>query len=372
MRLFVFILTFAPMTTEKDILNALSHVIEPDLKKDLVYLNMVKDIVCNGNEIGFTIVLTTPACPLKEKIENDCIAAIHEHVSPEAKVTVTMTANVSSNRQDKFVLPGVRNIIAVMSGKGGVGKSTVACNLAISLSRTGAKVGVLDADIYGPSQAMMFGLKGEQPFMEEINGKSYMIPLENHGVKVMSIAFLLKPDQAVAWRGPMVSSALKQFLNDVSWGELDYLIIDMPPGTGDIHLTLLQTAPLTGVVMVTTPQEIALADALKAVTMLTMTQNKVPVLGVVENMAWFTPAELPENKYYLFGKGAGQKLADACNSKVIVQVPVFMDVMQGADEGIPASLKDNTLYGTVYHELAQSIAQEIAIRNAQPEPAAQS
>ena len=284
------------MISDKDVLRALTHVMEPDLHKDLVTLNMVKDIVVDGKKVGFTIVLTTPACPLKEKIEQDCITAIHAHVQADAEVTVTMTANVSSNRMDKLVLPGVKNIVAVMSGKGGVGKSTAAANLAVALTQSGARVGLLDADIYGPSQAIMFGLQGEQPYMEEINGKSYMIPLEQHGVKVISIAFLVKPGQAVVWRGPMVSSAFKQLVNDVHWGDLDYLILDMPPGTGDIHLTLLQTVPLTGVLMVTTPQDVALADAQKAGYMLQMMPNRIPVLGVVENMAWFTPAELPQNK----------------------------------------------------------------------------
>ena len=277
------------MITEKEILHALSYVQEPDLHKDLVSLNMIKDIEINDLSVEFTVVLTTPACPLKEKIETDCVAAIHQYVNDKAIVKVNMISNVSSNRQDKFVLPGVRNIVAVISGKGGVGKSTVASNLAIALSQTGARIGLLDADIYGPSQALMFGLNGQQPYLEDVGGKSMMIPLENYGVKVMSVAFLLKPDQAVAWRGPLVSSALKQFISDVSWGDLDYLIVDMPPGTGDVHLTLLQTTPLTGVVVVTTPQEVALADAQKAVAMLSMIPVKIPVLGVVENMSWFTP-----------------------------------------------------------------------------------
>jgi ATP-binding protein involved in chromosome partitioning len=352
------------MITEKQVLFALSHVQEPDLKKDLVTLNMIKDIKIEGNHIQFTIVLTTPACPLKDKMKDDSIAAIHAHVSADATIQVDFTANVSTNRSDKFVLPGVRNIIAIMSGKGGVGKSTVASNLAIALAQTGAKVGLLDADIYGPSQAVMFGLEGQQPFMEDVNGKSFIVPLESHGVKLISIAFLLRPDQAVAWRGPMVSSALKQFVSEVSWGELDYLILDMPPGTGDIHLTLLQTVPLTGVVMVTTPQQVALADAQKGALLLGMMPSKIPMLGVVENMAWFTPAELPNNRYPIFGKGAGEQLAKQFGAPLLAQIPLYMEIMEGADTGKPAALQQNTPYGEIYTQLAQAVAQQIAIKNA--------
>lgn len=357
------------MLNEKEVLKALAHVQEPDLGKDLVSLNMIRDIKISGDELEFTVMLTTPACPLKEKIEKDCIEAIHRHISPGIKVSVLMSANVSSHRQDKFVLPGVRNIIAIASGKGGVGKSTVASNIAAALARSGAKVGLLDADIYGPSQAIMFGVQDEQPFMEEKEGKSYIIPVEKYGVKVMSIAFLMRADQAVAWRGPMVSSALKQFINDVSWGELDYLLLDLPPGTGDIHLTMLQTVPLTGVVLVTTPQQVALADARKAAIMLGMTAVKVPILGVVENMAWFTPLELPENKYRIFGEGAGQALAEEFHTTVLGQVPLFMDVMQGAEQGKPAALEANSAYGKVYTDLAEQVARQVAILNAQNEKA---
>lgn len=352
------------MISEKDIRFALSHVQEPDLKKDLVTLNMIQDIQINGNAVRFTIVLTTPACPLKDKMRDDSIAAIHTHVSPDVQVDIAFTANVSTNRSDKFVLPGVRNIVAVMSGKGGVGKSTVASNLAIALAQEGAKVGLLDADIYGPSQAVMFGLEGEQPFMEDINGKSFIVPLESHGVKLISIAFLLRPDQAVAWRGPMVSSALKQFISEVSWGELDYLILDMPPGTGDIHLTLLQTVPLTGVVMVTTPQQVAVADAQKGAILLGMMPSKIPMLGVVENMSWFTPAELPQHQYPIFGSGGGERLAKQFEAPLLAQIPLYMEIMQGADGGKPAALQTNSPYGEIYRELARAVAQQIAIKNA--------
>ena len=254
--------------TQQDILNALQHVEEPDLKKDLVTLNMVKDITIDGKNVGFTIVLTTPACPLKEKIRRDCEQAILEHADPDAIVSVKFTANTTSNRLDaKAMLSQVKNIIAVVSGKGGVGKSTVAANLALSLSQTGAKVGLMDADIYGPSVPIMFGVRGQRPVMSNVEGKDMIVPIEKYGIKIMSIGLLVDEKSAVVWRGPMASSAIRQFVTDVHWEELDYLVIDMPPGTGDIHLTLVQTVPVTGAVIVTTPQEVALADAKKAIAM---------------------------------------------------------------------------------------------------------
>ncbi len=295
---------------EKDILKALSSVQEPDLGKDLVTLNMVKNIQISGNNVSFTVVLTTPACPLKDLLKNACINAIHSLVNSEATVDVSFTSNTSSLRKDDNVLKGVKNIIAVVSGKGGVGKSTVASNLALSIAEGGAKVGLMDADIYGPSVHIMFGVRGERPMMKDIDGKGKIIPLERFGIKVMSIGLLVDEKQAVVWRGPMVSSAIRQFVTDVDWGELDYLIIDMPPGTGDIHLTIVQTVPVTGVIVVTTPQLVALADAKKGIAMFNQAQLKVPVIGLVENMSYFTPKELPDNKYFIFGKEGGKNLAE--------------------------------------------------------------
>ncbi|MFZ1798571.1 MAG: Mrp/NBP35 family ATP-binding protein, partial [Chitinophagaceae bacterium] len=289
--------------TEADILSALKQVQEPDLHKDLVTLGMVNSIKINGDEVSFTVVLTTPACPLKERIKNDCINAIKKYVNEQARVIVEFTSNTTTNRMDAAnILPGVKNIIAVVSGKGGVGKSTIAANLALALASKGASVGLMDADIYGPSVPIMFGVRGERPVMKDIDGKGFIVPLEKFGIKLMSIGLLIDEKQAVVWRGPMASSAIKQFVSDVAWGPLDYLVIDMPPGTGDIHLTLLQTVPVTGAVIVTTPQQVALADAKKAIAMFKQAQINVPIIGLVENMAWFTPAELPENKYYIFGK----------------------------------------------------------------------
>ena len=291
------------MTTEK-ILDALRNVQEPDLGKDLVTLNMVKDIEINGNNVSFTVVLTTPACPLKDMIGNACVNAIKLLVNKEANVKVNFTSNTTTKRTDPgSVLPNVKNIIAVVSGKGGVGKSTVAANLALALAQGGAKVGLMDADIYGPSVPIMFGLRGERPMMMDVgNDKGMIVPLERFGIKVMSIGFLVDEKNAVVWRGPMASSAIRQFVTDVFWGELDYLVVDMPPGTGDIHLTLVQTVPVTGVVIVTTPQDVALADAKKGIAMFGQAQVNVPIIGLVENMIYFTPAELPNNKYYIFGK----------------------------------------------------------------------
>lgn len=349
--------------TKEDILKALSTVEEPDLRKDLVYLKMIQDIEINGKQVSFKVVLTTPACPLKEKIEKDCIKAIHTLVDPTLEIQIEMAANVTSNRMDKLTLPGVKNIIAVASGKGGVGKSTVSTNLAVALSLMGAKVGLLDADIHGPSVPMMFGEMNSQPLMREIDGKQLMVPIDKFGIKLLSIGFLIKPEQAVVWRGPMVSSALRQFVNDTDWGELDYLILDLPPGTGDVHLTMLQIVPLTGVVMVTTPQAIALADAYKAATMFGMTGVSVPILGIVENMAFFTPAELPENKYYLFGNGGGKTMSNELNVPFLGEVPIYMSIREGGDQGIPAVMENGSPVQKAFFNIAEKVAQQIAVLN---------
>src|ERR1700744_19901 len=309
--------------TNDDILKALSNVQEPDLGKDLVTLNMVKDIEIDGKNVSFTVILTTPACPLKDMIEKACVNAIRLIVDKEAVVKVHMTANVNSNRKDnKSILPGVKNIIMVASGKGGVGKSTVAVNLAIGLAQEGASVGLLDADIYGPSIPMMLGMRDERPKMVDVNGKGMIVPIERYGIKAMSIGLLIDEKQAVIWRGPMANSALKQFISDVYWQELDYLIVDLPPGTGDVHITLVQTVPVTGAVIVSTPQAIATADARKAIMMFKQPQINVPILGIVENMAYFTPAELPENKYYIFGKGGAAKMADQFELPFLGEIPI--------------------------------------------------
>ncbi|MGH2645961.1 MAG: Mrp/NBP35 family ATP-binding protein [Ginsengibacter sp.] len=350
---------------EDEILKALSKVQEPDLKNDLVSLNMVSDIAIDGNQVSFTVVLTTPACPLKDKIKNDCINSI-QLINKNAEVTINFTSKTTSLRTDKKdILKGVKNIIAVVSGKGGVGKSTVAANLALAIAEGGAKVGLMDADIYGPSVHIMFGVRGERPLMHDVNGKGMIVPLERYGIKLMSIGLLVDEKQAVVWRGPMVSSAIRQFVSDVDWGELDYLIIDMPPGTGDIHLTIVQTVPVTGVIVVTTPQLVALADAKKGISMFNQAGLKVPVIGLVENMSYFTPKELPGNKYYIFGKEGGQKLASEFDIPFLGEIPLVQSIREGGDAGIPVMIGDDEISKNAFIEFSDNAIRGIAMRNAQ-------
>lgn len=351
--------------TKEDILKALSNVQEPDLGKDLVTLNMIKDVEIDENKVSFTIVLTTPACPMKDLMKNASVNAIRLLVNKDAEVTVNFTSNTTSNRLDpKTILSGVKNIIAVVSGKGGVGKSTVSANLALALAAGGAKVGLMDADIYGPSQHIMFGIRGERPMMRDDNGKGLIVPIEKYGIKVMSIGLLIDEKQAVVWRGPMVSSAIRQFVSEVDWGELDYLVIDMPPGTGDIHLTIVQTVPVTGVIVVTTPQLVAIADAKKGVAMFGQAQLKVPVIGLVENMSYFTPAELPDNKYYIFGKDGGKQLADEFDITLLGQIPIVQGIREGGDSGVPVMVGDDPVSRKAFEEFAGNAVRSIAMRNA--------
>lgn len=348
---------------ESDVLKALSHVDDPDLKKDLVTLNMIKDVEVFSDTIKFTVVLTTPACPLKELIKNNCIEAIHEHLDKSLAVEIHMTSNVTSTRNDGPILPGVKNIIAISSGKGGVGKSTVTANLAVALKNSGAKVGVIDADIYGPSIPTMFNCEGEQPEVKQVNGKNLIVPLEQYGIKLISIGFLAPADNAVVWRGPMASSALRQFIADTDWGELDYLLIDLPPGTSDIHLTLVQTVPVTGAVVVTTPQKVAIADARKGLGMFRQPQINVPILGIIENMAYFTPEELPDNKYYIFGKDGGLNLSEKYDVPFLGQIPLVQSIRESGDSGMPVVMKEG-VSADAFSNLAESLARQVAIRNA--------
>lgn len=352
------------MTKEK-VLEALSNVQEPDLGKDLVTLNMVKDIEIEGNKVSFTVVLTTPACPMKDMIGNACVHAIKLLVNKEAEVHVNFTSNTSTKRVDTgAVLPQVKNIIAVVSGKGGVGKSTVSANLALALAKGGAKVGLMDADIYGPSVPIMFGVRGERPMMMEVEGKGMIVPLEKYGIKLLSIGLLVDEKNAVVWRGPMASSAIRQFVTEVYWGDLDYLVVDMPPGTGDIHLTLMQTVPVTGVVIVTTPQDVALADAKKGIAMFGQAQINVPIVGLVENMSYFTPAELPDNKYYIFGKDGGKRLADEYDIPFLGQIPLVQSIREGGDKGVPIMLSEDAVTRKAFEDFAGLAARSIAMRNA--------
>ncbi len=352
--------------TNEDILKALSNVQEPDLGKDLVTLNMVKDIAIDGNNVSFTIVLTTPACPMKDMMRMASENAVKILVNKDAVVKVNFTSNTSSNRKDaKTILAGVKNIIAVVSGKGGVGKSTVSANLALALAHGGAKVGLMDADIYGPSQHIMFGIRGERPMMtDDGTGKGLIVPIEKFGIKVMSIGLLIDEKQAVVWRGPMVSTAIRQFVSDVDWGELDYLVIDMPPGTGDIHLTIVQTVPVTGVIVVTTPQTVALADAKKGIAMFGQAQLKVPVIGLVENMSYFTPEELPENKYYIFGKDGGKNLAEEFDIPFLGQIPIVQSIREGGDIGVPVMVSDDPVSKKAFEDFAGNAVRGIAMQNA--------
>jgi len=351
--------------TREQVLNALSNVQEPDLGKDIVTLNMVKDIDIDEDNVSFTVVLTTPACPLKDIINNACVNAVRLLVDKNAKVKVNFTSNTSSRRVDSgLVLPKVKNIIAVVSGKGGVGKSTVAANLALAFAAGGAKVGLMDADIYGPSVPIMFGVRGERPFMKNVGEKNMLIPLDRFGIKLMSIGLLVDEKNAVVWRGPMASSAIKQFVTEVLWEDLDYLVIDMPPGTGDIHLTLVQTVPVTGVIVVTTPQDVALADAKKAIAMFGQAQINVPIIGLVENMSYFTPAELPDNKYYIFGKEGGKKLADEYEIPFLGQIPLVQSIREGGDKGTPVMVSDDSISKKAFEEFAGNAARSIAMRNA--------
>lgn len=345
------------MTTQ-DILNALSHVDDPDLRKDIVTLNMVKNVAVNGNKVSFDVELTTPACPMKEAIKNACIQAVRHMVSKEAEVEVNMTSRVTSQRSDNPVLPNVKNIIAVASGKGGVGKSTVSLNLAWALKESGAKVGLLDADIHGPSIPGMIGIQ----MLDEQEGA--LTPVNVQGLKVLSIGFMVDEKQPIVWRGPMVASALKQLLSDANWGDLDYLIIDLPPGTGDTHLSLVQHVKLSGVIMVTTPQKVALADCRKALGMFKMPQINVPVLGIIENMAWFTPVELPENKYYLFGNGGGKMLSEEYQVPLLAQIPIYQSIMQQAENNTPGHNAMEPQAWKHYLMLAGEVARQMAIKNA--------
>jgi ATP-binding protein involved in chromosome partitioning len=352
------------MTNDKKILDALRHVIDPDLKKDVVTLNMISDVKVDGKKVSFTFTLTTPACPLKDVLKKACIDAIHKHVDKDLEVEVEMGSKVTSMRkQAEEILKDVKNIIAVASGKGGVGKSTVAVNLAISLAKTGAKVGLIDADIYGPSIPLMFGMLNERPFSSEENDKVTILPMEKYGIKLLSIGFFVDQSKALIWRGPMASMAIKQLFTDASWGELDYMVLDLPPGTGDIPLTLVQNFPLTGAIIVSTPQQVAIADVRKAADMFNNEQIRIPILGVVENMAYFTPPELPDKKYYIFGKDGCKKFAEELKTPLLGQIPILPAITDSGDDGNPVATGDSPA-ATAFRELAEKVAQQVAIANA--------
>jgi ATP-binding protein involved in chromosome partitioning len=353
------------MITEEQVLAALRNVEDPDLKKDLVTLNMIKDVKIEDRTIGFTLELTTPACPMKEMLKNACTNAVKHFVASDAIVNINITSRVTKSL-DTTQLNAIKNIILVSSGKGGVGKSTVASNLAVTLAADGAKVGLIDADIYGPSVPIMFDLIGAKPSARETaDGKTLILPIEKYGIKLLSLGFFADPDQPVPWRGPMASNAIKQLFNDADWGELDYLIVDLPPGTGDIHITISQSFPIAGAVIVTTPQQVALADTRKGLAMFRMPGINIPVLGVIENMSYFTPTELPENKYYIFGKDGGKQLAAQFDVPFLGEIPLVQSITAAGDSGKPVSLENGSPLAVSFAEIAGKIAQQISIHNMQ-------
>ena len=349
------------MITEEKVLAALAHVDDPDLKKDLVTLGMIQNLNI-GDRISFDLVLTTPACPMKDMMVNACKTAIRMMVDTAIAVDINVTSQVSTTRQADAVLPGVKNVIAVGSGKGGVGKSTVAVSLALALRKAGATVGLLDADIYGPSIPTMFGVSEAPPMMQK-GDKQVIVPVERQGIKLLSIGLMAAPDQAIVWRGPMISSAFRQFINDTEWGELDYLIIDLPPGTGDVQITLSQLVPLTGLIIVTTPQEVAMADARRAISMFRLPSVAKPILGVVENMAYFVPDDAPEKKYHIFGEGGGRRLASETGLDFLGELPLTQAYRAQADAG---EIDTNSHFFEPYMALAAEVARKVSIVNSTP------
>lgn len=347
------------MINKESILQALSHVDDPDLHKDIVTLGMVEKIEIDGHKVGFDLVLTTPACPMKDMIVNACKTALRVMVDENIVPEIRVTSRVSSSRAGDPVLSGVKNIIAVASGKGGVGKSTVAATLALGLSKSGAKVGILDADIYGPSISTLFHAH-DAPEVKLVGEKQIMIPVVRQGIKLLSIGMLTAREQAVVWRGPMISSAFKQFVNDVDWGDLDYLVIDLPPGTGDVQLTLSQIVPLTGLVIVTTPQEVALADARRAIGMFKMPSIEKHIIGVVENMSWFQPEDAPDKKYYIFGQNGGRKLAEENGVPFLGELPLVSEIQKQADMG--EILTDTTAFEP-FMAIAEEVARQVSVLN---------
>lgn len=352
---------------KQQIITALRTVKDPASGQDIIAVRMVENLQVRGQDISFTIVLPSLQSPVKNQLTFACIAAVNE-IYPDAEVHVHSKQKAGTQATEKSSpVPHIKNIIAVASGKGGVGKSTVAVNLALSLKEMGAKVGLMDMDLYGPSIPTMLGLQGQRPRIQDIHGKPKMLPVEKHGIPTISIGYMIEPQQAVVLRGPRLSGIVKQFFQDCLWPALDFLILDLPPGTGDIHLSLVQTVPVTGVVMVTTPQQVAFDDALKGMNMFRMENVNIPILGVVENMAWFTPEELPDNKYYIFGQGAGKKLAKEANTILLGQVPIVQGIREGGDSGQPAVIGASSIIKDAFAQVSQNVLRQVAVRNEQME-----
>jgi ATP-binding protein involved in chromosome partitioning len=359
---------YCPDNMEKEkILAALAQVRDPQTGRDIVSAGMVEDLETEGVNVNFKLVVPSLQMQGKAELNFACIGAITE-IYPTANVNVHIMARTPNSRENTSIVPHIKNIIAVGSGKGGVGKSTVAVNLALGLQKLGARVGLMDADVYGPSIPTMLGIAGQRPKVKDVTGTVKMVPLEAYGLPVMSIGNIIEPDQAVVLRGPRLAAIIKQFFNDVLWEPLDFMIVDLPPGTGDVQLTLVQTVPVTGVVLVTTPQEVALADAIKAMNMFLLPQINVPILGVVENMSWFTPAELPDNKYFIFGEGGGKKLAKYSRSVLLGQIPMVQSIREGGDDGHPAVLHTDSIVSEAFLEVAKNTLRQIGVRNELMEP----
>jgi ATP-binding protein involved in chromosome partitioning len=353
----------------KDILKALETITIAGEGKNMVESGAIANVVTFGDEVVVDLLLHTPAMHIKKRAEDDIRKTIHELVSPDAKIKVNIKVEVPEKNEIKGkAIPGIKNIIAVASGKGGVGKSTVTANLAVTLAKMGFAVGILDADIYGPSMPIMFDVENEKPISVEVDGKSKMKPVESYGVKMLSIGFFTSPSQAVIWRGPMASKALNQMIFDANWGELDFMLIDLPPGTGDIHLSIMQSLPVTGAVVVSTPQAVALADAKKGVSMFLSEAINVPVLGIVENMAYFTPEELPNNKYYIFGKEGAKDLAKDLGVAFLGEVPIVQSIREAGDYGRPAALQTGSIIENVFDEITRNVVTEVVNRNENLEP----
>ena len=352
--------------TRESVLEVLGSILEPDLKKDIVSLNFVEELTVENGRVVLTVYASNPALHARKRMQEAVEFNLRRVFGQDLEVTCTVKGLPAENRSEhRKILPEVKHIIAVASGKGGVGKSTVTANLAGGLAKLGYKVGIVDGDIYGPSMPTMFDVVGERPTMIDVDGKALINPVMSYGIKILSIGFFTNQDEAVVWRGPMASKALTQLFTDAYWGELDYLLIDLPPGTGDIHLSLVQTVPLDGVVIVSTPQEVALADARKGVQMFKLDTINVPIVGLVENMAWFTPAELPENKYYIFGKDGCKTLALELNVPLLAQIPIVQSIREGGDSGNPIAINENSLIGQSFVHLAEEVVKQVNIRNEQ-------
>lgn len=348
----------------KEILKALQTITIAGEGKNMVESGAIANVITFGDEVVVDLVLHSPAMHIRKRAEDDIKKTIHELVSPEAKVKINVKVETPENNEIKGKsIPGIKNIIAVASGKGGVGKSTITANLAVTLAKMGFSVGILDADIYGPSMPIMFDVEQEKPISIIVDNKSKMKPVESYEIKILSIGFFTSPSQAVIWRGPMAGKALNQMIFDADWGELDFMLIDLPPGTGDIHLSIMQSLPITGAVVVSTPQAVALADAKKGVSMFLSDAINVPVLGIIENMAYFTPEELPNNKYYIFGKEGAKNLADDLDVPFLGEVPLVQSIREAGDFGRPAAMQTGSVIETVFEQITRNVVQEVISRN---------